>query len=129
MSDKFTEFRNKMIACAADMGVTLEIGSITYADNSFRFSAKGFNGEDGKREEFNRYCAKKGIPNHWFMQRFVRDGEVYEITGIRPRGRKNVLDITNINTGKSYVCNKGYVDAGRIIKDNLTITDKTGKIV
>lgn len=129
MSNKFEEFRAKMISCAKEMGVDLEIGKITYMDNSFSFSAKGFNGEDGKREDFNRHCAKKGIPRHWFMQRFIKDGEVYEITAIKPRGRKNVLEIRSVNTGKTYVCNKGYVTSGKIIKEQPTITDKTGELV
>ena len=126
---KFTEFREKMIACAAEMGVTLEMGSITYGDNSFSFSAKGFNGLEGKREEFERHCAKKDIPSHWFMQRFVVEGVTYEITGIKPRGRKNVLAITNVMTGKSYVCNKMYVTNGKIVPKSNALVNKSGELV
>ena len=130
MKDKrFAEFRDKMIACAKEMGVDLEIGSITYGDSSFSFSAKGFNGLDGKREEFNRYCDKKGIPAHWFMQRFINDGEVYEITGIKPRGRKNVLAITSISTGKQYSCNKGFVTSGKIVAKADALVDKSGELI
>lgn len=126
---KFAEFREKMIACAKAMDVDLEIGSITYGDNSFSFSAKGFNGEDGKREEFERYCGKKGVPANWFKQRFINDGKVYEIVAIKPRGRKNVLSILEVSTGKLYNCGKGFVTSGRIIEPTATITDKSGVLV
>ena len=108
----FDAFREAMKKAAADCGVVLEMGSITYGDETFSFSAKCFNAGDivsAKREEFNRYCAKKDIPRNWYMQRFVESGKTYEIYGIVPRGRKNVLKIRNVANNEEFICGKGYV--------------------
>jgi len=110
MADKkFEEFRTKMQACAKEMGIDLEIGRITFSDNSFKFSAKGYNGEDGKREEFERYAFKKNVNPNWFLRWFkADDGKIFQITAIKPRGRTNVLEITEKDTGKTYVCPAAY---------------------
>jgi len=108
-------FRNHMVKCAAEAGVTLEIGTITYRSNYFTFSSKAYigDGEAGKREEFEKHATKKGIPLDWFGKEFIgTDGGRYKIIGIKPRGRKNVLDIQD-TSGKGFVCNKGFV--GRIL--------------
>ena len=108
----FDAFRTAMKKAAADCGVTLEMGSITYGDETFSFSAKCYNAGDivsAKREEFNRYCARKDIPRSWYMQRFIEDGKTYEIYGILPRGRKNVLKIRNVATNEEFICPKSYV--------------------
>lgn len=114
-TDKFKEFRTKMVACAKEMGVDLEIGTITYVDNSFSFSAKGYNGADGKREEFESYAYKKKVNPSWFGKKFKDpdDGRVWEITGILPRGRKYVIEITGTDGTKSR-CTAGY-PKGRFI--------------
>ena len=108
-NDKFKEFREKMTACAKEMGVTLEMGSITYGDNSFSFRAKGYNGEDGKREEFERFAARKNVNPAWFGRWFkADDGKVFQITSILPRGRKYVLEITEKGTGTINKCGATY---------------------
>ena len=127
MSNKrnFDAFRETMKQAAADCGVILEMGAITYGNETFSFSSKCYNAGNivsAKREEFNRYCAKKDIPHTWYMQRFVEDGKTYEIYGILPRGRKNVLKIRNVATNEEFICGKGYVRS--FIKQEATTEQK-----
>lgn len=131
----FDAFRAAMKQAAKDCGVVLEMGSITYGDETFSFSSKCYNAGDivsAKREEFNRYCGKKGVPSNWYMQRFIEDGKTYEIYGIIPRGRKNVLKIRNVHSGQEYICGKSYVRTF-VKQDNSkvqrTITQDGGVLV
>lgn len=113
-------FRKHMVKCAKEAGVDLKIGSITFSDGYFSFSSKGYIiGGNGKQEEFNRYAAKKGVPSSWYMQKFIIDSETFTITGIKPRGRKNVLEITR-DDGKSFVCSVGYVRSGTFVSQPTT---------
>ena len=130
MARNFDAFREAMKKAAADCGVVLEMGSITYGNETFSFSSKCYNAGDilsAKREEFNRYCGNKGIPSNWYMRRFIDDGNTYEIYAIAPRGRKNVLKIRNVATGKEYVCSKGYVRP--FIKQGAQLTQEGGILI
>jgi len=109
--EALNKFRNHMKQAAKEAGVDLEIGTITYHDNYFSFSSKAYvaNG-GGKAEEFRKYAANKGVPADWYGKEFIGDDDKrYKIVGIKPRGRKNVLAIEDVRTGKGYVCNKGFV--------------------
>lgn len=128
----FDAFRAAMVQAAADCGVVLEMGTITYGDETFRFSSKCYNAGDivsAKREEFNNYCTKKGVPANWYMQRFIKDGDTFEIYGIIPRGRKNVLKIRNVASGEKYICPKSYVSSFVGGQTTKAIAQEAGMLV
>ena len=127
MSDKFKEFRAKMTTCAKELGVDLEMGTITYQDNSFSFSAKGYNGDAGKQEEFIRNCGKKGVPAHWYGRVFIGEGEKFKIIGIKPRGRKYVIAIQNVATGKTSVCTKNFPQ--NFVEEDVSISQEGGVLI
>ena len=125
MSNKpdFSEFRNHMIKAAAEIGVKLEMGTITYGDSSFTFSSKAYdanNIEDATREEFVRVAAMKGnFPGTWFGGEFEKGGKKYKITGAFSRGRKYTIQLTDLADGKTSKCSPSYVRSGRPITNNV----------
>lgn len=114
------QFREHMVQAAKTAGVDLDIGTITFNEGYFRFSSKAYViGGNGKLEEFKKYAAKKEVPLYFFNAEFITDKhERFKITGIKPRGRKNVLEITNMSNGKVYVCSVSYVQQFDLISKN-----------
>lgn len=108
------KFRTHMTAAAKEAGIDLKMGSITYNDNYFSFSSKAYLvGGDGKKEEFMNYAGRKNVPTWMWNFRFRSNkGDVFTVTGILPRGRKNVLEITR-HDGVRRICSVDFVDQYR----------------
>jgi hypothetical protein len=112
--------KTALLKAADELGVDLKLGHI-------RFDAKGLTiGQskvslrwdsnnvrvDAKYEEFKKYCASKGVPLSLYGHMFRDDsGEIFRVSGIKPRGRKNTLEITRVSDDKVYICPPGYVRA------------------
>lgn len=129
----FTEFKNKMIAAAKELGVDMEFGGITYGNAEFSFSAKCYSGEEGRREEFTRVAHMKGdFSPSWFLGKFEKGGKKYKITGAFSRGRKYTIQLTNLADGKISKCAPSFVRAGNPISENMKpvgITQAGGVLV
>lgn len=108
---ELTRFRNHMVRAAKEAGVDLEMGTITFNEGYFKFSAKGYViGGQGKYEEFCKYANRKNVPISYFERTFTTNkNERMMITGIKPRGRTNVLEITDLDSGKKYSASISYV--------------------
>ena len=116
----FTAFREKMIAAAKEMGVEMEIGSITYGNAEFSFSAKCYSGDEGRAEEFARVASMKGdFPSYWFGGEFEKGGKKYRITGSRSRARKYYITLTNLGSNEISYCGPAFVRAGKAISENM----------
>lgn len=121
--EQLKKFREHMVAAAKNVGVELHLGKITYNEEYFQFSSKAYIiGSDGKYEEFKKYANKKDVPLHYYGKKFINNnGEEFTVTAIKPRGRKNVLEITR-KDNKKFVCNVGYVR-------QFDTTAKTGSMI
>ena len=68
---------------------------------------------------FDKYAQLFGGEKEWFGQRIVLNGELYKITGLNTKARKNAFFITSLKSGKEYV-----TDASAI-KDGITTYQST----
>lgn len=121
--------RSELNRCLREMGLTPNIGTITFGEKDFRVTVKGCvkwdednRAVNAREVEWNKYCDKKQLPRHWFGLRFRdSEGEVWEITGLKPRGRKYVVLCKRFRDGKEFGMTKAGVLAGRCLSEDPNI--------
>ena len=63
---------------------------------------EGFDGKSGEQVKWERNCFMFGLHEKMFGKTFSFGGEIFTITGIRPKARKNPVLGTNVR-GKVFV--------------------------
>ena len=101
------EIKKTLQGLAEELGLFINTGSGTFSPNelTLRLSIslqEGFDGKSGKQAEFERYSFGFGIPDKSFGKKFSYGGEIFTITGIRPKARKNPVLATN-SKGKEFI--------------------------
>jgi len=122
MTTKITEFdrtscRALMDECekalgpiAEKYGLTLDRKGKTYRRDSlpvmFQFLVKELdangNAMDSRAMDFLKYAALYGLSKDDFLAEFRSNGELFRITGFKPRAVKYPVLAENVRTGKTY---------------------------
>jgi hypothetical protein len=74
------------------LGITLEIGHISYEDNTFTARLKGsVSGFDQRSTEWAVHFQRFGMEEDWLGQTLSYNDQSYKIVGLRPRARRQQI--------------------------------------
>lgn len=82
------------------LGVFIEIGSGSFSPTEFGMRLnitlrEGYDGKSGQQTQYERNAFMFDLPDKSFGKKFSYGGEIYTITGIRPKARKNPVLAVN----------------------------------
>ena len=90
------------------LGITLQIGNISYQDSTFTAKLNGsLAGFDTRAKDWSDYFWKFDLEEDWLGRTFTTQGREYKIVGLRPRARKTPVLIECVSPelcvdGKTY---------------------------
>jgi len=101
------EVKKTLRELAENLGLFIDTGNGSYSDTELKISLKislqeGFDGKTGKQTEFERHAFMFGLKDEMFGRKFVFGGEVFTISGIRPKARKKPVLATD-SRGKEFI--------------------------
>ncbi len=112
------EIKKTLRELAEELGLFISTGHGTFSPSELTLRLnislqEGFDGKTGKQAEFERHAFAFGLKDNMFGRKFAFGGEIFTVSGIRPRARKNPVLATN-SRGKEFIFPvdvvKGQVD-------------------
>ena len=110
-----------------ERGMTMKIGNIHYDSNSLRFSISAesmpdgitpaSNQEEWEKSMYERDCELVGAKKEWYGAILKINGTTYQVCGIRPNGRKNVIRIRRMFDKHEFVCSVMAVEKSIVKED------------
>lgn len=101
-----TKIQQALSKVEDELGIKLDLGSISFDQNSFSARMKcGIVGDGGKKEVnllHQAYLSGMGAP---LGSKLTLKGKHFEVTGYNASKPKNCIEITEISTGKIFGCN------------------------
>jgi hypothetical protein len=87
-----------------------ELGRIVYSESSIRCKLEGFANVDGdydatvnvNRIKFDADCARCGVSSDAFGENFEYDGELYQVYGVLPKGKKNKVSAVRLSDNSRF---------------------------
>lgn len=102
------DFKNAVKPLEEKYGVIIEPRGVTYDNSHFYFKVEvqnGTNKEDINKEIFEKNCERFGLEKDDFGKVFKSStGEEYQIIGLKPNKRKNVVLVKKLSNGEEYIC-------------------------
>ena len=88
----------------AQFGVTIKIGGGRFSANEFttKITVSTGDGTDAAKANFELYAFRYNLKESDFGKEFTSNGEVYRITGIKPRGKKYPIMGERVRDGARY---------------------------
>jgi hypothetical protein len=107
---EFSDIRNKINKAiepiAAEYGLEMSAGSISYSNSSFRLSIqakkKQVNGINFEQAEFLKLCHLYGLKPEDYNEKIIINGEVFRLVGFNINAPKNPLKVIREKDGKEY---------------------------
>lgn len=101
------EVKKTLQELAEELGLFINTGSGTFSPSEFTIRLnislqEGFDGKSGAQAEFERHSFGFGLKDKWFGKKFSYGGEIFTISGIRPKATKNPVLATN-SKGKEFI--------------------------
>lgn len=84
----------------------LGIGKLTYQEVDVRNVQDE---EEQKRKDFEFDAFRFGFKPEDYKKEFTKNGKTYQLIGFKPRARKNVCIILDVETNTEYVCPKEFI--------------------
>jgi len=103
-----TAFQSAVKGLEEQFNCTLEIGNITFGDTGLHTKLTlTENGENGEKvsvsaNDFKRFAFSYGLQEGDLGKKFVSNGEVFEITGCKPKSNKYPILGKNVATGRTF---------------------------
>jgi hypothetical protein len=102
-------FKNSVKDLEKEFGIELNIGNISYNNNSFSTKLKGTvtttddgNSISAEEVEFGNLCFRYGLTKDDYKKKIIFNGKTFILTGFKPRSTKYPIIATNISNGTSY---------------------------
>ena len=110
----------------AELNINLELGNGRYGNETGTFKLNVISMQNGKvvpKEEidFKNECYRFGLEKEHLGQKFMCQGEEFEICGLKPRSYKRPI-LAKTKTGKTYKF------APYTVKQSLGIKEEIGKL-
>jgi len=88
----------------AQFGVTIKIGGGRFSSNEFttKITVSTGDGTDAAKEKFGLYAFRYNLKNSDFGKTFTSNGEIFRISGIKPRGKKYPIMAERVRDGARY---------------------------
>ncbi len=101
------EIKKELQNVGEKLGVFIETGSgsFTPTELGMRLNItlrEGYDGKTGKQAQFERHAFMFGLKDSFFGRKFTFGGEIFTISGIKPKARKNPILATN-SKGKEFI--------------------------
>lgn len=112
------EVKKTLRELAEQLGLFISTGSGTFSSSELTIRLnislqEGFDGKSGAQAEFERHAFAFGLKDNMFGKKFTYGGEIFTISGIRPRATKNPVLGTN-SKGKEFIFPVDFIKVSMI---------------